>query len=398
MGTGERHRKARRWPRRLLLGVLAFLALFYAGGGWYFSSVLNERALDAAERRASTDPSYDLTVTDVGNGVITLTPMDAPPDALTTDGTWGLRWKGGYAQVGDVTGADGSAVTRSFRMISGEAPTPGTPAELDVRAYPDPASAGVTAADRVVRGPLGDYPAWFVVAPGDVWAIVVHGNSMSRLDNARILPALHDAGYPTLTITYRNDAGAPEDPSGRLGYGLTEWRDLEAAVGSALDDGAEGVVLVGDSMGGGVIADFLIESPLSRRVRAVVLDAPMLNFSATVDDNASREPLVGPIKLPASLTAVAKWIASWRFGVSWDELNYLEHADRFTVPFLVFHGEADTTVPIATSRKFAASRPDLVTLVTCPGADHIECWNLDPHAYEERMVSFLREHAPPEGG
>ena len=55
--------------------------------------------------------------------------------------------------------------------------------------------------------------------PDASWVIVVHGNSMSRLDNVRWLPALHEAGYPTLTITYRNDGGAPEDPSGFSGTG-----------------------------------------------------------------------------------------------------------------------------------------------------------------------------------
>jgi hypothetical protein len=123
---------------------------------------------------------------------------------------------------------------------------------------------------------------------------------MSWIDNVRVLPALRNAGYPTLTITYRNDAGVPEDPSGLLRYGLTEWKDLEAGVEYAIDQGSAGVVLMGLSMGGGVIAAFLERSDLASEVRALVLDAPMLDFSQTIDDNASRErlPVIGTPFLP----------------------------------------------------------------------------------------------------
>jgi fermentation-respiration switch protein FrsA (DUF1100 family) len=82
-------------------------------------------------------------------------------------------------------------------------------------------------------------------------------------------------------------------------------------------------------------------------------------------------------------------MAGWRFGVDWEGMNYLAHADAFDVPFLVFHGTSDTTVPIGTSEEFLRLRPDLVTLVRCPEAEHIECWNLDPDAYAAEVSAFL---------
>jgi len=381
----------RRWPRRLLVGVLAFVVLFYAGGGFYFSNVLNERALDGVSLRKTLDPDYDLVVRHVAGEAITITP-DGDPGSLAQEGVFGLRWEGGYGQVSGILGTEGDEVTRRFLLISGGPPSAGTPAQLEVRAWPDPESAGVASQDVVVQGPRGDYPAWFVPGTRDTWAIVVHGNSMSRLDGLRMVPITVDAGFPTLVPTYRNDTGAPEDPSGKLRYGLTEWRDLEAAVRYTLDNGATDVVLAGYSMGGGVIMAFLQRSKLRDDARAVILDAPMLNFSATVDDNASREEVVPGVPLPSSLTAVAKQIAAWRFGVEWDQLNYLANgAKRYDVPFLVFHGTADTTVPIATSEAFAELRPDLVTLVRCPEAEHIACWNLDPEAYAFEVSRFLHD-------
>jgi pimeloyl-ACP methyl ester carboxylesterase len=375
--------------RRLLIGLSAFAVIFYLGGGFYFSNVLNEEALDGAARRASLDPVYDLVVTDVAGQRITLSP-EGDPGQLTDDGVFGLTWEGGYGQVGAILKERDGSVEREFSLVSGSPPSKGTTAELEVRAWPDPESAGVTSVDVSVETPLGSQPAWFVPGDRDAWAIVVHGNSTSRLDGLRMVPILADLGYPTLVISYRNDAGGPADPSGRLKYGLTEWEDLEASVRYVVEQGARRVVLIGYSMGGGVVMAFLQRSDLAGLVDAVILDAPMLDFSTTVDDNASREtlPVVG-LPLPPSLTATAKWIADRRFDIGWDELDYLATPKRYRVPFLVFHGTADTTVPIATSEEFAELRPKLVTLVRCPKVEHIACWNQDPDAYAGRVNSFL---------
>jgi hypothetical protein len=120
----------------------------------------------------------------------------------------------------------------------------------------------------------------------------------------------------------------------------------------------------------------------------------MLDFSTTVDDNASREPLVGPITVPPTLTWVAKRIADLRYDVGWDGLDYLDDGGLGDVPTLIVHGDADTTVPIGTSRTAASRYPATVTLVECPGADHIECWNLDPEGTGALVASFLADPPP----
>ena len=372
----EPTRRRRRWPGRLLIGALIAAAIFYGGGGVYFSNVLNERALDGASRRKDTkllEPDVEVVSLDEGAAgqQITLRGLDGAPMPPML-GLQGLRWDGGYAQVLDLGPNDPGPVVASFTLVTGEVPGIGSPAELDARYYPqDPLESDLELREISVPGPLGDYPAWVgapAIVPGQdvsaTWVIVVHGNSLSAADGLRMVPILTGAGYPTLVATYRNDPGAPADPSGKLRYGLTEWEDLEAMVRYTLDEGSDGVVLDGYSMGGAVIMAFLQRSELADQVRAVILDAPMLDFSETVDDNASREEIAPGVPLPSSLTDVAKWIAAKRFDVDWDALNYLADTDAYAdMPFLVFHGTADTTVPIATSREFAALLPEQVQLI-----------------------------------
>ncbi len=391
-GVGARRR---RWPWVVAIAALTVVATFYVAGGLYFSDVLDERALDAAALRAVTaaiDPDVEVMRFDgaASPTPIVLRSLDGDL-GVAAEGVQGLRWSDGYGRLTATEQAGDGTIEASFTLVDGEAPAPGTEAELDVRAYPmDPTEAGLGLQPQTVPGPLGDYPAWFGSATGETWAIVVHGYSLSPAYGLGIVPFLTEAGFPTLVTTYRNDPGAPPDPSGKLRYGLTEWRDLEAMVRFALDRGSDGIVLAGYSMGGAIVMAFLQRSDLAGEVRGVILDAPMLDFSTTVDDNAAREelPVIG-LPLPRSLTSVAKWMAARRFDVDWGKLDYLADTSRYDTRFLVFHGTDDTTVPIGTSVEFAKLLPQRVTLVSCTGAEHIGCWNLHPSWYRGAVRAFL---------
>lgn len=265
-------------------------------------------------------------------------------------------------------------------------------ADLDVNAYPeDPLRAhGIEFADVSYRSDLGVNPAWLMEGTGSTWVLLVHGSGLTRRDALRPLPLIVEAGFQALVITYRNHPEAPADPSGRLHYGLTEWRDLEAAVEYVLAEGAEDVVLIGYSMGGGVVASFLYDSPLAERVRGVVLDAPMLDLGAAVDLGAENRslPLIG-LPIPDTLTATAKWIAGVRYDLEWGRLDYLDEANGIDVPILLFHGAEDDIVPVETSDALAELRPGLVTYHRVDDAKHLESWNLDRSRYEQLLIDFL---------
>jgi alpha-beta hydrolase superfamily lysophospholipase len=364
-------------------------AVFYLGGGWYFSGRLYQQGLSGAAKRAAKS-TYNLSVTAVTPTTVTI-GVPADPGQLLTPGVWGIQWPIGYGQVTTIVAHGHATVTRAFRHLSGSPLVAGSRVALDNKAFPqDPrVGLGMPLQEVSYRGPLGSYPAWFVPGAGDTWAILLHGNSMDRLDTIKIVPTLRRLGLPVLMISYRNDATAPRDPSGMLRYGQTEWQDLAAAVQYALSHGARNVVLVGYSMGGGIAASFLQRSPLATRVAGVILDSPMLDFSRAVDLGASKQrlPLVG-LPLPQALTDVAKWIAGYRYGVDWSSLDYLNDAANLHAPILLFQGTADQTVPPATSDELARTARD-VTYVRVPGADHLDSWNLDPARYDRAVQAFV---------
>jgi uncharacterized protein len=387
--TGRRRR--RRWPIVALAVVVVLAGVFYLGGGWYFSGRLYQQGLSGAAKRAAR-PTYNLSVAAVTLGTVTLR-VPADPDQLLTPGTWGLQWPTGYGQVTTIVARGQGTVTRAFHQLTGSPLVAGARVALDNKAFPQNPRVGLGIPYREVayQGPLGSYPAWLLPGPGprDTWAILVHGNAMDRLDTIKVVPALHRLGLPLLLISYRNDAGAPQDPSGMLRYGLAEWQDLAAAARYALGHGARRLLLVGYSMGGGIVASFLERSPLAAQVAGAILDSPMTDFGRAVDHNASRQrlPLVG-LPPPQSLTDVAKWIAGWRYGVDWGSLDYLRGAAKLKAPILLFQGTADRKVPAATSDQLARLAGD-VTYLRVAGADHLDSWNLEPARYDRAVQAFV---------
>ena len=125
---------------------------------------------------------------------------------------------------------------------------------------------------RTASGELGILPAWVVPpaypAPGggDRWAILVHGRGARREEALRAIGPLHELGWTALVPNYRNDEGVVAGPDGRYNLGLSEWRDIEAAIDHAARLGAQEIVLVGWSMGGAIVLQFLDRSPLSQLI------------------------------------------------------------------------------------------------------------------------------------
>jgi len=377
----------------VLLLVLGLV--FFAGGGWFYSGEIEDGALASVPPEA---PDLHTEVLAVGDGTITLARDPGAPEALTTPGTWGLIWAGGgYGRLGAIRSQAPDRVERAFRRLRGPAPRVGDRTAVDGYAWPaDPAlAAGRPAREVSYPSPVGPTPAWRVDGPRDTWVILVHGYNAARTETLRTLATVAGLGYPALAISYRNDPGAPRTPDGLRHWGATEWRDVEAATRYALDQGAAGVVLAGYSMGGAVVASFLLSSPLAARVRGVVLDAPALDLGAVIDHGAEdRELPVLGTPVPPALTEVAKGIAGLRYDLDWGTLDYVDRAGGLAAPILLFHQGGDPTVPVAVSERLARARPDLVRFERFGGDGHVQSWNVDRPRYERALRAFLDRVAP----
>ncbi len=392
---------ARAWLRRHVRAVTASLVLLLGalalaiGLSWHFSAAVV--APDHSEW------PLDTRVEAVRPGHIVLS-RDERSDQ---PGVYGIDWQTGHAIVGAILAENDETVTRRLGEVRGYL-VPDIEVGLDSHVYAgDPRQTlGLPFESVGVPDPLGAMPAWMIPATaeagggarkdrrqaaGPTWAIVVHGHNDNRQNDLRIAPLLREAGLPSLLISYRNDLGAPDSSDGLYHLGETEWTDLAAAVRYALHHGAQRVVLIGYSMGGALVSQFMQRSPLADRVAALVLDAPVLDWRSVIEFNAERMGLPGFLGLPV------EWTIDARVNPDWDSLDALQHPDDFHLPVLLFHSTEDDVVPIADSDEFAAELPKWVTYYRVPTVGHTESWNLNPALYERRLRRFLLQIGPKSG-
>jgi uncharacterized protein len=365
------------WRRALWTGV-TLVVLTIGGISWYYAGQILAPG-------AGRLPKAALTVQMIGDDAVTL---NRTQDSVLP-GRYGLRSEnggnGGFVQVGEIVDEDASSVTRTlFPPLSGS-PEVGEVVSLETAFYPaDPDEAfGFKVEEVTLQGELGVYPAYVDRRGNDRWAILVHGRGGTRRECFRMMHILHERGISSIAVTYRNDDGAPSSPNGLYALGATEWQDVVPAVRYALDQGAQELVLVGFSMGGQIVAQFLHEAAEADRVEAVILDAPVLDWRPVLYQAARVR------RLPGFLTDLAIAVAQVRAGISFAALDQVACADEFDVPILLFHGTADAAVPIATSQTLTAARPELVRFVPVSGAGHVGSWNVDPDGYSQVVGEFL---------
>ncbi len=363
----------RRWA--ILAGAALALALVLgAAVAWHFSSAV--LVPDNSPWPAET------TVEALPPGRVVLERSEE----TLRPGVWALEWLGGRAIAGAVLKEGEDTVTRRLRAVDGYlAPGMEVAIDPDVWAGDPTAALGLPSSTVSVQSELGAMPAWLVPGRARTWAIVVHGINSTPQTGLRAVPALHRSGLPTLLITYREDLGAPPSPDGFHHMGLTEWRDLDAAAHYALAHGAERLVLVGYSMGGAIVAQFMQHSPLAPRVSGLVLDAPVLDWRDVLSFNATE------MGFPAVASLPVEWAIGARIDADWDGLDAVQHPEDFQLPILLFHGGEDKVVPISSSEQFASELPRRVTFYRAPRAGHCESWNVDPQAYADRLALFLAQ-------
>lgn len=374
---------ARRWW--MVGGLVAvILILVYAAAGWYISDRIIE-----GFRVVPHVVDYDTDVLSVDPVSITIGVSDESTVESDRDAVMGLRWEGGYGQVGPAQSVEGRTEVRPFTLLAGEPPPVGEDvADFDSFAFPDdPASVGLDLETVTFPGPLGELEAWFVPGRGHTWIVAVHGRAASRAEFMRLLDATDGMNYPTLLITYRNDPGAPATDDSLLLLGQEEYADVMAAVDYALANGATDVVVAGPSMGGAISLGYALHEERSV-IRGLILEAPAADIGEIAALRSGEAlPIGGPIG--ASLMASGRLFVSLRTGLDFDRVDYVERSEELDAPVLVFHGTDDPTVPVEIGQALADARPDLVELHVIDDAAHVRAWNEDPDGYRATVADFL---------
>ncbi|WP_033817848.1 alpha/beta hydrolase [Kitasatospora sp. MBT63] len=344
--------------------------------------LLGRKVSDRVLKPADGGGGTSLRVHGLGPGQVTLTRTTAS----VRPGRYALEWgDGGHAVVGDVLRTDVQTVTRRLERADGGTLTAGTEVRLTPRVYVgDPLTAlGIEYVDSSVNAEIGELPAWYVPAVRGTWVVLVHGPGADRTQVLPVLPLLRSLRVPTLTVTYRGDEGAPPSPDGLGHFGETEWRDVDAAVHTALASGAGRVVLYGWSLGATIAMQTAVRSDWRGSVAGLVLDSPVLDWPATARRGAARSGA------PAAVAELGALAAQGRSGVDLADFARLADGRDLQVPVLLMHSRSDEIAPWAAAERLAGRREQLVSLYGVPGAEHAALWNADPDRYLEHLRRWL---------
>ncbi|MGB3829846.1 MAG: alpha/beta hydrolase [Ornithinimicrobium sp.] len=394
------------------LSPKAATATAITGVGVGVASALTSLSLATYFARRIITPEHEkkdnVEIVAVGEATVTLR---AEPHTVA-DGHYGL-WLdrgAGHARLGDVLEHDRTSrrssehtVVRAVLGVDFGEVKPG-PARWNAYYFAgNPTSAlGVKYSDVLVRSDIGDLPAWRVSPEHDDgrWAILVHGRSARREETMRAIPVLRRLGYTSLVPMYRNDDGAPASVDGRYNLGLSEWRDVEAAIRYAVLHGARDIALVGWSMGAGIVLQTLDCSPMAGWVDKVVLDGPVIDWGDVISYQAEANnlpPLIDVLAKKLLGRKVTRRLVGIAEPIDIAVTNWVSRAHELSHPILLIHSTADDVVPYGPSKELAAARPDLVHLALWHDALHCREWNTDPERWEALVADFLGAEGPEAG-
>lgn len=327
--------------------------------------------------------------------------LAATPETVVP-GRYGVWIDGGdgHLRVGEILEHDASARTVRRELLSvdrGEL-REGTGRWNQYFWWDRPSvSLGLPDVEVMVESEVGALPAWVVTPPGGAtrdWAILVHGRGARKEETLRAVPVLRAAGWTSLVAAYRNDRDAPRAPDGRYQLGLSEWRDVDAAMAYALANGAERILLCGWSMGGAIVLQALDRSALAERVVGVVLDSAVLDWTAVLRHHGRLNHLPGPlVRVSQALmgSSSARHVLGVVEPLDLTRTDWVRRADELHVPMLVVHSDGDDFVPIGPAAALAERRPDIVRFERWQLARHCKEWNVDPDRWERVLREFVAD-------
>ncbi|KNC19101.1 lipase/esterase [Arthrobacter sp. RIT-PI-e] len=383
------------WLRWTLLGVGTGAALASSAAG-VVSGLAVYFARQIVTPARSREENLDILAV-VGSPGRQSVILPATEDT-TVEGTYSLYFRQGtgHARIGMIRSyvpREGTVEREVEQVYAGDLAT-ATRGWWSGAVFPAPAALGLPEEEVQIPVEGGSAPAWLVRAdaPASTWAIMVHGRGASRAETVRALPLARRLGLTSLVVSYRNDGEAPSAPDGRYGLGMTEWHDVDAAIDFAVARGAREVVLFGWSMGGAIVLRTADLSRHRRRITALVLDGPVVNWIEVLAHHAqlNRIPAsVGRLGQYLLASSRARRITGLAAPLDLRSMDWIARAEQLTLPTLVLHSEDDEFVPIGPSAALAAKNPSFVTLERFHRARHTKEWNVDPERWESVVEQWL---------
>ena len=217
--------------------------------------------------------------------------------------------------------------------------------------------------------------AWYLPAEGEAKGTVLflHGNAeniSTHIASVYWLPAQH---YNVLLLDYRGYGTSAGDVS--LEGSLLDIEAAAAWLASRSEVRAQGMVVLGQSLGASMAVYAVAHSPYRPLIKALIIDSAFSSFRRIAREKLANFWLTWPLQWPLSLTVSDKYSPIYAIG------------DISPIPILIIHSEHDRIVPVrhAEALYAAARKPKALWLV--PEGGHIQA--LTHEEQRRRLTLYL---------
>lgn len=207
--------------------------------------------------------------------------------------------------------------------------------------------------------------------------LFLHGNAQNISTHIRSVAWLPGAGYNVLLIDYRGYGHSQGSPgfSGSVCDGVRAFQWLQRRPESA----ELPRFIFGQSLGGVIAANVAIDPSVLPNLQALVIDSAFASFRRIAREKLAVPWLTRPFAGPLSGLVAGPP----------DLVDVLPSLG--TLPVLLFHGAADSIVPVEHGDTLAAVKGACIEYVRAPHTGHIEA--LAWEANRSAMLTFLRHAA-----
>jgi len=304
---------------------------------------------------------------------------------------WDSRQSHAVVQAEPDQASDSIVRFKVLKQHTGNLPEIGTPVSLSGWLGSTPEHFGFDHRYHNVTLPNGT-TGWLFPNNSDKWVIHVHGRRAGMGETLRNLEQFETFGFNQLTISMATDPKPLGLGSKVSMLGMTEWKEVEAAVRFASLAGAKDIILFGWSQGALISSQFLIQSDNTGLIRGAIFDSPLLDYRTTMAFQAEKggyDRVLGERVVDAIKSSKLIRLAGYR-NVDVDEISLVRDAKLPAVPLLVLYSTNDGHVAIEDVHRFAELNPT-VSLVEIPNARHCRLFNEDQNRYQSAISDWLLE-------
>jgi fermentation-respiration switch protein FrsA (DUF1100 family) len=139
----------------------------------------------------------------------------------------------------------------------------------------------------------------------------------------------------------------------------------------------------GRSMGGAVA---LVQASKQPEIRSAVIEASFASYNEVITRWNAHKTFVPDFPL----IPMTRWWIRTRIGADPESLAPIRHVDKLgDKPVFYIQGDADWLMPVSEAEKLYSLTKGPKELWIIKGADHDQCWEMDPKEYERRVLEFF---------